>query len=99
MAARAEILPSRYDIPAFVIAARGETRVDIRDLAETESYIAMTEKAGHQDVRVPISFRISKQMAGILQRAKDGGWVQDARGADGGLVRKLRQAGLLVEAA
>jgi radical SAM superfamily enzyme YgiQ (UPF0313 family) len=99
MAVRAEVLRSNYDIPQFVIATRGKTKVDIRDLVETESYIAVTERAGHQDVRVPMSYRISKKMAHILQRARDCDPMEDARGVDSGLVRKLQLAGLLVEAA
>ncbi|UVS81928.1 B12-binding domain-containing radical SAM protein [Actinokineospora sp. UTMC 2448] len=66
----AELMRSRYDLPSFIIANRGRTEVDIADLRTADTHIALTVKAGHQDVRVPVSYRISERTADLLDRLR-----------------------------
>lgn len=95
--AHAQVFTSRYDIPDFVIEARGKTEVNIRNMKETGSHIALTQRAGHQDVRVPISYRISGHVASILENFKDGQATPESD-ASGNLplIEKLMRSGLLV---
>ncbi|HEX5496747.1 MAG TPA: radical SAM protein [Mycobacteriales bacterium] len=69
---RAEVVRARYDIPSFIIANRGRSAVSLADLAEGETCIALTVKAGHQDVHVPISYRIGDRTAQLLDRMRAG---------------------------
>lgn len=66
----AELMRARYDIPDFIIANRGCTRVDVADLRPRPTAIAFTVKAGHQDVRVPIAYRINATTADLLERLR-----------------------------
>jgi radical SAM superfamily enzyme YgiQ (UPF0313 family) len=94
---RAEVMRTGYDIPAFIIANRGRTSVKLGELATKETYIAITVKAGHQDVLVPVSYRITARTAALLERLRsaptgpDPAPVMSRRAAD-----KLVDAGLLV---
>jgi radical SAM superfamily enzyme YgiQ (UPF0313 family) len=67
----AELMRARYDIPEFIVANRGRTTVRLASLREAETYIAFTMKAGHQDVRVPIAYRISAKTATLLEQLRD----------------------------
>lgn len=100
--AHADVLHSRYDIPGLIGRARGRAQVDILEMEERDSYMALTQKAGHQDVRVPISYRINATMASLLDRFRNGGMVDEV-GAEGTVllpaIRKLQASGLLVPAA
>jgi len=98
--AHAQVFSSRFDIPNFIIKARGKTEITIREMDETGCHIALTQKAGHQDVRVPISYRISDRVAAILDRFKDGQARQEfSSSGDLPLIEKLMQNGLLVGSA
>ena len=98
--AHAQVFSSRFDIPDFIIKARGKTEINIREMEETGSHIALTQRAGHQEVRVPISYRISDRVAVILERFKDGQARRDfSSSGDLPLIEKLRQNGLLVGSA
>lgn len=93
----AELMRARYDIPGFIIANRGRTVVSMADLREAETHIAFTMKAGHQDVRVPIAYRISAKTATLLEqlRAPAGG-PERVRSLGKRAVDQLLEAGLLV---
>lgn len=70
-AVHAELMRARYDLPGFIIANRGRTRVDVGELREAPTCIAFTVKAGHQDVRVPIAYRIGERTADLLDRLRE----------------------------
>lgn len=97
LAVRAEVIHARYDIPSFIIGNRGKTEVSVHDLTEKDSFIAFTEKAGHQEVHVPVSYRISERTAALLNRLREGAGLDGgAPGLDTGAMRKLREVGLVV---
>ncbi len=93
---RAEIAESRFDIPAFIEAARGRTEIDVRALAERASpmYIAFSHKAGHEGVLVPISYRLGQRLGVLLKRYTDG---EEAVLGDSA-VRALTHSGLVARA-
>ena len=89
----AELMRARYDLPGFIITNRGRTAVSIESLHEAETYIAFTMKAGHQDVRVPIAYRISARTATLLEQMRN---PERARSLDKRVVDQLLEVGLLV---
>ena len=106
LASYAKILDSAYDIPSFVVACRELTRVDVGELAETRTAIAISQKAGHQGVKIPISYRISPRAARLLSLFESGYAVDQAvsdLSAGGGngagwrhAIESLKGSGLLV---
>lgn len=92
-AVHAQLMKARYDLPGFIIDNRGRTRVDIGELREAPTCIAFTVKAGHQEVRVPIAYRISERTSDLLDRVRRTGSVSSVgkRAVD-----QLLEAGLLV---
>ena len=65
------------------------------DMDETDSYVAFTQKAGHQGVLVPISYRISGRMAGLIEAARR----DTAAGAGlAPVLSKLVKIGIVAEA-
>ena len=86
---------SRFDIPGFIMGAHGRGDIDIMDMDETDSYVAFTQKAGHQGVLVPISYRISGRMAGLIEAARR----DTAAGAGlAPVLSKLVKIGIVAEA-
>lgn len=70
LAIRVELMHSRFNVPGFIIGARGRGDIDILEMEETDSHVAFARKAGHQGVLVPISYRISGRMAGLIEAAR-----------------------------
>lgn len=100
IAVRAEVMYARYDIPTFIVNNRGKVKVDMSELAKNQSIIAFTEKAGHQETHTPISYKISERAAALIQRLIDGSVLDQAEcPVDIKAVQKLREAGLVVQAA
>jgi radical SAM superfamily enzyme YgiQ (UPF0313 family) len=98
--AHADVIHTKYDIPGLILRARGRTEIDIREVAVRDSYIALTQKAGHQDVRVPISYRINAATASLLARFKDGAEVdEEDQTSLLPVIQKLQASGLLVAGA
>lgn len=95
LAIRVELMHSRFDIPGFIMGAHGRGDIDIMDMDETDSYVAFTQKAGHQGVLVPISYRISGRMAGLIEAARR----DTAAGAGlAPVLSKLVKIGIVAEA-
>ena len=100
----ARVLKTPYDIPSFVRGNRVTVSTDIRQLAERETVIAISQKAGKN----PISYRISDKAAQILARFEGGRSMERALAEltrDGGpgearwrrAIDKLQGTGLLVK--
>ena len=94
---RGEILHVRYDIPSFIIHNRGKTAADLADLVEQGTEIALTVKAGHQGVHIPISYRVSPRVAQLIRCLSDT-TLLDVGGRSIGTpaLRKLMETGLIV---
>lgn len=102
----ARILDSAFDIPSFVVACRDQSQVDISELVEKPTAIAISQKAGHQGVKIPISYRISSRAAELLNKFEAGYSVDQAvsdLSATGGssaawrhAINNLKGSGLLV---
>ncbi|WP_018684883.1 B12-binding domain-containing radical SAM protein [Actinokineospora enzanensis] len=90
-AVRAELMRARYDLPGFIIAGRGRTRIDLGDLRESPTCVAFTVKAGHQDVRVPIAYRVGDRTADLIERLRDGGGARIGERT----IHRLIEVGLL----
>lgn len=88
----AQLMRARYDLPGFIIANRGRARVDVGELRESPTCIAFTVKAGHQDVRVPVAYRISERTADLLDRVRRTG---DVASVGKRAVDRLIEVGLL----
>lgn len=94
---RAEILRVGYDIPSFILRNRGKPSANLADLVEEDSHIALTVKAGHEDVHVPISYRVSARVARLIERLRDTGSLDiDGRPLGAAATRRLRETGLIV---
>lgn len=89
----ADVLRTGYDFPTLIITNRGRTSVHLADLRPAETYIALTVRGGHQGVRVPVAYRITRSIAELLDRfrAPNGG-----AGVPPEAVDRLVAAGLLV---
>jgi radical SAM superfamily enzyme YgiQ (UPF0313 family) len=95
LAIRVELMHSRFNIPAFLIAARGQSDIEIMDMDIADSHVAFTQKAGHQGVLVPISYRISGRMASLIEAARR----DTAAGAGlAPILSKLVKIGIVAEA-
>ncbi|MEU4742657.1 radical SAM protein [Actinosynnema sp. NPDC023658] len=92
LSVHAQLMHARYDLSSFIVSNRGRTRLDIGELRESPTWIAFTVKAGHQEVRVPIAYRISDRTAALLGRVRDTGDIASVRPQT---IDRLVEVGLL----
>ncbi|MEJ1339089.1 MAG: radical SAM protein, partial [Candidatus Sedimenticola sp. (ex Thyasira tokunagai)] len=68
----ADVMEIEFDLPTLIRTARGKMEVYMDDLIECSTSVAITEKAGHQGVRVPIAYRVRNNAVLLLNSVREG---------------------------